>query len=493
MKIMTLLLTAAIMFTGIISAETLTLQATLESDTFCDSRSPTLNYEDYTGIFYVARDYSTVSRFGLFRWRLPICPANMRIARVRFNIYASTGTDGSGTIGFAALKNNPDMSQITWNSAIIDGYIEGRDSQSYVVLLDTNSIELAETLSDTPAEETWETAESLVVLTNGIAKKVSDTISDTTSNIMTLMTFPLSGDGATYWKAGSLETGSNATMEIDFVRDDSTLAVPVTNNLLIALQGSSAVTNSSGNVTLWPDSASLGGWQDFSQTVSHDQPLLLTANMPNSKSAVLLDFDDSEAPYLGLRETPALVTNTLTWFIVFRPDKAGENTTRSILCTAGAIDTAEGPSVQNYQWGSFMNGSDAAARLFVRNSNTAMKTADFHPDITNQWFVLCGNWNGTTNTMNGNASGSFTGRLLAEDRTAFNDIVMTDTDADVVSHVMTRIGRLANIIDTTRVFDGQIAEILVYNTSLSSTDTEEVMNYLDLKYFKLGGTVILVK
>nr|MDA3925784.1 hypothetical protein [Kiritimatiellia bacterium] len=453
---------------------------------------PTYNYEDYQDYFYAARDHESVSRFGLFRLRLPICPANMRVVRVRFNIYAWTGTDGPGTMGFAALKDNPDLTQITWNSAVSDDYIAGRSNVNYVVLLETNSVELAETLSDTPIEETWETAESNIVLTNGLAKTVSDALSGTTSNILTLMTFPLSGYGETYWRAGSLEVGSNATVEVDFVTNDSALSVPVTNNLLVALQGSSSLTNSDGSVSVWADNASLGGWQDFSQSVSDDQPWLLTTNMPNGQPFTILDFAESEAPYLELGETSALVTNTLTWFTVFRPEKAGGGTTRSILCTAGAVETAGGPSVQDYQWGSFMNGGDAAARLFVRNSEAAMKTADFLPDNTNQWFVMCGNWNGTTGAMNGNAAGTLTGRLLAEDRTAFNNIVITDTDADVVSHIMTRIGRLANIYDNTRVFDGQIAEILIYNTALSSPDTEAVMEYLDLKYFKQQGTLILI-
>jgi len=497
-KMITLLLTATIMLRGITTAETLTLQATLESDTYCDSRSPDGRYEstdtslDEQPYFYMARDYSTVSRFGMFQWRLPVAPDNMRVSNVRVKFYAREGTsEGSGgTIGLAALNDNPALSTISWNSALTGDYIAGRNTD-YTVLVGDNAVALTETMSGVDQVWSWQTEESSVGLVNSLAQKVREMISSSVSNKLTLMTLPLTGNGATEWRGGSQETDFPAILEVDFV-DAGVTSVPVTNDLLIALEGSSANTNSTNTVAIWSDNSSFGGWQDFNQPVAALRPTLITTDMPNGKTRPVLDFDESAAPYLELGETSALVTNTLTWFVVFRPEKAGENTTRSILCTAGAIDTAGGSSVQNYLWGSFMNGANAAARLFVRNSNTDMKTADFLPDNTNQWFVMSGNWNGTTGTMNGNAAGTFTGRLLAEDRTAFNNIVMSDTDADVVSHIMTRIGHLANLYDPTRVFDGQIAEILVYNTALSTTDTEAVMNYLDLKYFKLNGTLILI-
>lgn len=476
------------------AAETVTLQATLKSDTYFASNNPDSKYASSTTsitsqpYFYCARDYSSVTRFAAFQWRLPVCPPNMRVSEVRLNIYSQAGTGGAGTLGFAALNDNPNLTVASWNTCVSNGYISGRNATTYVVQLGANAVWLAETLTNATSVWRWNTVRSSLTsssgLTNTLAEQVSDTLSPSSSNTLTLLTLPLSGNGLTEWHGGSLEAGSNTVMEIDFVPTDIALSVPVTNNLLVALQGSSSMTTAAGGVAIWPDGAPLGGWQDFSQTVTSNQPVLVTTALPNGHAFPVLDFTQSNLNHLELGVTPSLETNTLTWFVVFKPDMAGVGNTRTLL--SSAYKDAD------YLWGTLISGTTGAFASFSRTSDGTMISAAFQPAVSNQWFAMSGTWNGTAGALNGNGVQSLIGRLLAQDRTPYANATVTGVNALPAGHRMMRIGRLSGGEDTSRLFDGQIAELLMYNTALSAADADAVMEYLDRKYFKVLGTLIRV-
>jgi hypothetical protein len=476
------------------AAETVTLQATLESDTFFASNAANSKFEAIqtffsSNYFYLARDHYNVTRFAALQWRLPVCPSNMRVSEVRLNIYSQAGTGGAGTLGFAALTDNPDLKVATWNTCVNNGYITGRNATTYVVQLGANAVWLAETLTNATSVWRWNTLRSSLTSssgpTNNLAEQVSDTLSPSSSNTLTLLTLPLSGNGLTEWHGGSLEAGSNTVMEIDFVPADIALSVPVTNNLLVALQGSSSMTTAGGGVAIWPDSAPLGGWQDFSQTVTDNQPVLVTADLPNGHAFPVLDFTQSNLNHLELGVTPSLETNTLTWFVVFKPDMAGVGNTRTLLSSAYTdVD---------YLWGTLISGTTGAFTSFSRTSGGTMMSAAFQPAVSNQWFAMSGIWNGTAEALNGNGVQSLIGRLLAQDRTPYANATVTGVNALPSGHRMTRIGRLSGGEDTSRLFDGQMAELLIYNTALSAADADAVMEYLDRKYFTVRGTLIKVR
>jgi len=484
------------------AAETVTLKATLVSDTFFASNNPDTKYASSTTsvtsapYFYCARDNSSVTRFSAFQWRLPICPSNMRISEVRLSIYSQAGTSGAGTLGFAALNDNPNLAVATWNTCVNNGYITGRDATTYVAQLGANALWLAETLTNATSVWRWNTLRSSQTftsgLTNTLAEHVSATLSPSSSNTLTLLALPLSGNNLTEWRGGSLEAGSNTTMEIDFVPADIALSVPVTNNLLVALQSSFSMTNADGGVAIWPDGAPLGGWQDFSQTVTNSQPVLVTTDLPNGHAFPVLDFTQSMLHHLELGATPALETNTLTWFVVFKPDMAGVGNSRALMASAYTSGAGSSGTALDYLWGSMISGTTGDFLAFSRTSAGTLTYAAFQPDVSNQWFTISGTWNGTAATLNGNGVRRLIGRLLAQDRTPYANATATGVDALPAGHRMTRIGRLSGGEDTSRLFDGQIAEILIYNTALSNTDADAVMEYLDRKYFKVLGTLFKV-
>ena len=492
----------ALYVAGYVHAETVTLQATLLSDTYCQSSSPNTKYESSvtsltgTPYFYCARDHASLSRFGVFQWRLPLCPANMRVSEVRLNIYSQAGTGGGGTLGFAALNNNPNLTLATWNTCVTDGYITGRSEETYRVLLGTNAVSLADTLTNATSVWRWNTLRSSLTVTSGmtsnLAERVSDTLSHSSSNTLTVLTLPLSGNGLTEWRGGSFEAGSNTVMEIDFVPADIALTVPVTNNLLVALQSSSAMQDDNDGVAIWPDAAALGGWQDFSQIAANVRPVIISTDMPNGKTLPVLDFTQANLNHLELGVTPTFETNTLTWFMVFKPDMAGVGNTCALLCSAYAYGAGTSESSLNYLWGAWISGTTGDFQPFARSDAGSLKAANFQPTVSNQWFVLSGTWIGSAEALNGHAAQSLTGRLLAQDRTAYANLTVSGVNALPTGHKMTRIGRLSNIADTSRLFDGQMAEILIYDTALSAADTEAVMEYLDRKYLKRLGTLLKV-
>jgi hypothetical protein len=365
-----------------------------------------------------------------------------------------------------------------------------------VVQLGANAVWLAETLTNATSVWRWNTLRSSLTstsgLTNNLAEHVSDTLSHSSSNTLTLLTLPLSGNGLTEWHGGSLEAGSNTVMEIDFVPADIALTVPVTNNLLVSLQSSSAMKDDYDGVAIWPDAASRGGWQDFSQIVANDRPVLTSMKMPNGKTLPVLDFTQANLNHLELGVTPALETNTLTWFAVFKPDMAGVGNTRTLLCSAYTYGAGSSDSSLNYLWGTWISGTTGDFQSFARSDAGSLKAANFQPTVSNQWFVMSGIWNGRTEALNGHAAQSVTGRLLAQDRTAYADMTVSGVNALPAGHKMTRVGRLSSIADTSRLFDGQMAEILIYDTALSAADTEAVTEYLDRKYLKRLGTLLKV-
>lgn len=496
-----LLAVVALCLAGYAHGATVTLQATLESDTFFVSNYPDTKYEAAktflsSNYFYLARDHGSVTRFAALQWRMPVCPPDMRVAEVRLNLYSQAGTGGAGTLGFAALTDSPDLKVATWNTCVASNYITGRSTETYGVQLGAKSVWLAETLTNATSVWRWNTLRSSLTsiggLTNNLAEYVRDTLSTSSSNTLTLLTLPLSGNGLTEWRGGSLEAGSNAVMEIDFVPAGIAVTTPVTNNLLVSLQSSSAVKDDSDGVAIWPDAASLGGWQDFSQIAANDRPVITSTDMPNGKLLPVLDFTQANLHHLELGVTPAFETNTLTWFVVFKPDMASVGTTRALLCSSYTSGAGSSDSSLNYLWGTWLSATLGDFQSFARSDTGSLKAASYIPVVSNQWFVMSGTWNGSDASLNGNAAQSLTGRLRAQNRAAYSDVTVSGVNALPAGHKMTRIGRLANIADTSRLFDGQMAEILIYDTALSPADADAVMEHLDRKYLKRFGTLLKV-
>lgn len=272
------------------------------------------------------------------------------------------------------------------------------------------------------------------------------------------------------------------------------LFVPVTNNLLVALQSGATVTNATGRVAYWLDSASAGGWQDFSQMTNAWQPAPTQATMPSSRPCEVLDFTAANTNCLEMGSSAASMdTNTWSWFIVFKPDFCGGGTARILMRSAYTYTANPTTTGASTLWGSYLD-SAATFNPHTRTSAGGISTPYFTPRATNQWFVMAAVWNGTAGALNGNAATSIMSFLRSEQHVLYTVSVGTSTNnasANPTVHLLTRIG--ANS-DYAGPFDGQMAEILIYNTALSAADVERVLTYLEGRYLIFrGGSVFKMR
>ena len=103
-----------------------------------------------------------------------------------------------------------------------------------------------------------------------------------------------------------------------------------------------------------------------------------------------------------------------------------------------------------------------------------------------QWNIASMSWDGV--------SGNFFGRFLSE-----ADELVADSAANLfnesATNAHTRLGCNASGSGTL-FFDGQLAEVLIYNRALPENEVQSVEEYLKYKYFKNippRGTVMLVQ
>lgn len=253
---------------------------------------------------------------------------------------------------------------------------------------------------------------------------------------------------------------------------------PVTNGLLVAVQGRSAITSSTARVGVWVDEAPLGGYQDFLQPTEANRPTGTNVLMPKGRPASVLNFAMGGTNYLELGATPAMDTNTWTWFAVFKPNPASAGMTRVAL--RSAYTSGAGASSSSI-WGSYLHQTQGFLAQTRQSGGTAV-IASFVPAVSNQWFILSAAWNGTGSDLNGNPATTLLGRLQDELRTVYGESTANNATATPLGHVRTRIGANSDISSSPYPFDGMIAEILIYSTLLSPSDISAVETHLIRKY-----------
>ncbi len=242
---------------------------------------------------------------------------------------------------------------------------------------------------------------------------------------------------------------------------------PVTDGLLIGLDGSD-VTLNGGNVQNWNDQASLGGSQTFSQTGTSSQPALIANHtMPGGSVHNVLDFDGSN-DYLGLGADISMDTNTVTVFAVVHADNMTDSTSGYYISNAD--------SSNDRRWTMGERGSPNNNWITLATSGTgSAKICDVTGANQEEWYITSMTWDGAT-TSNLNA------QTLSQNSYLLGDSA-TGADSAVYAHKRTRIG--ASSYDTPSYeFNGQLAEVLVYNRILSSQEINDVYQYLKYKYFR---------
>ena len=242
----------------------------------------------------------------------------------------------------------------------------------------------------------------------------------------------------------------------------ATVLPPVTDGLLIGVDGSNATT-SNGDVSSWNNQVAQGGVRDFVQTAAANRPGLLTDfSMPNGSLNNIINFNGANQ-YMSLGSESSLSTNILTVFAVVRGNAMEDDATGYFLST---YDTA-------VRWG--MGERSGNNMWFVLARGDDLQIPNITGITQDQWCVVSMVWNGVT--------GELTGRSLSQ---GGNLVTVSASGATNISrtHVSTQLGCNSNGSTFNYFFDGQVAEVLVYNRALPTDDLLHVEEYLNYKYFQ---------
>lgn len=231
--------------------------------------------------------------------------------------------------------------------------------------------------------------------------------------------------------------------------------------------GPGGVGNLSNNV-IWLDAERLGlsngapvaSWTDFSgnnnhftQAVSTSQPTFVT-NVVNARPVVSFSND-----YLELGSTAALNSSDFSQIIV-----TASNSTKVGSIIRSSYTSGAG-SASNQYWGTFQSNVGSAFAPFTRNTSGSMIATNI--GYQTGYNILSSVISSASNSVSGYFNNNFTGTALG-----YNSIP--------TGHQLTRIG--VNTASLSSYYNGGIAEIIVFNTTLNSAQLNIINNYLSAKY-----------
>lgn len=219
------------------------------------------------------------------------------------------------------------------------------------------------------------------------------------------------------------------------------------------LNASDAPAANGEAVKTWQDQS--GNGRHATQLVVADQPLYVASSSINSKPA--LNFD-GVSDYL--KSTISVTTTTVTAFIVYRLDSIAAPCRLSSIVAAINADF-------NYSSSAILGYYASTTKLQgYRNPNdksfkSAIGAAPYNA-------IICSQWDGTNHTLYYNST---TGQAsVASAEGAFNAVEW-----------WLGCGRNGPGVPLSPT-DCHIAEMALYTTSLSSTDRNAMMNYLNSEY-----------
>lgn len=252
---------------------------------------------------------------------------------------------------------------------------------------------------------------------------------------------------------------------------------PYTNNLVCHFDGDCALyTDNDGTVPAkigehvrrWDDIATaVGGNNNVQQDANDDdQPLLWLAGKAEGLNGPhrVLYFDGVNDNLLAMRAGAGLAnsdafdaildTDQQTWFIVMRKmDLLGNETIYRPSTDTNAT-----------HWGTFC--ADATLTSNAR-SDAGTYRASSGTISSGEFFIVSARWDGDNDSLEQWVNGVSTGEN-------------TDDSTSTVAFSRFRLGANAN---GGQYFNGDIAEVLIYNTALSVSNRTQVESYLNSKYF----------
>jgi hypothetical protein len=291
---------------------------------------------------------------------------------------------------------------------------------------------------------------------------------------------------------------------------------PVTAGLFVELNGDNLTTP--GALSIWQDQANDGNpgtYQNFVQDLNVDwRPTVVLDNpMPNGLQANVVNFargaasgsnsssSTSDRLYsvaggvdgsTTLGADAAYNGNEQTYFVVFQSTLGGttaDNRQRATVFQQGHTGGA-GRFVTTFHQGGFdanggplLDQAGTTANLYsaIRQSDNVQGGAGIADTEANRWYIAATSWNTVTGAVR---------MVFYDDQGVVTERSFSDILPDGLGvHELTFLGSSSSNSSSGMAFNGNMAELLIYNTALDTFDTNKVINYLNDKYF--GASTVL--
>jgi hypothetical protein len=272
---------------------------------------------------------------------------------------------------------------------------------------------------------------------------------------------------------GAVTLTAMATDSHGVAKSSTTTTITLTNtstptytagtNLVLWFRADAGVrTDSSGNVSNWADQSSYGN--DAIPGAQGSPPVLMT-NAVNGKPAIQIYGTDSE--YLQVANSPSLeITNDIACLVVVQQPSDSDSSYQWIWYQGGTCGTPSPNALALYYGKPAPNrGTGCAGGTQWIDYGTTSLASLPNPDA---YDLVAFTQSGTNESqyLNGIFNGTHSSTIQAYDG---------DTNS------MLYIGNRADNYDFT-TSEMSIAELLIYNTSLSGTNLDDVQQYLGAKY-----------
>lgn len=234
---------------------------------------------------------------------------------------------------------------------------------------------------------------------------------------------------------------------------------------LVAHYDGTQITTINGNeVARWNNQGIGGDAYDWGGDGT--RPAAIPVVMPNGTTHTVVDFDGVDDHLTIGSDSGNYDTNAFTWIILYKPDV--DQNSKNLLMNAYTETSPGETSNANAVWGTFMNSGYNTYAL-GRTSTGGFKGVSTGA-TDSDWHIMSAKWDGSS-------------RLYAWLDTNYLGQA-SSVDADPSGHLRTRIGSNANGA-ADQFFNGQIAEIRIYNRALS--DAERLADETELldKYFNV--------
>ena len=219
------------------------------------------------------------------------------------------------------------------------------------------------------------------------------------------------------------------------------------------------------------------------QTGSVNQPTLLTdVTMPVGSLHNILDFDGAN-DLLSHGADSNYDTNTFTTFAVVRGNTLSDDSSEALFWMAYTRVAGTNTDHASSVWGLGESATTKGWTGFARTSTGLHRSIRQDDSVDDRWYIISMVWNGPTGAINARFFDASQNLETGTDTTA---------NADPSGHVRSRIGA-SSYSAPNLYFEGQLAELLVYNRVLTANEVLDIENYLNNKYFIYQGTIIFIK